>query len=1096
MKMDILQEKKRNSGILSFFAKIFSSGISLSHLIISFAIIAIAAYFFGYDLLSNSLAGNDALSALSYITYLDKYFPKIPLWYPYQGGGVSATLGYPQLYSYVVILLKRLLGLTYASSMGVVNFAAVLLPAWGVYLFVANRLKSKTGGLLAGLFFLLSPMTYVWIWGAGFLAQTFSVIFVPFFLIFYDWFLDSSLKGRINPFILLLSSFFGALAFLSHPATGMGILAFSGLYTMGRIFLDKEGKSKEKFVRGLTTLIISSLAILGLVAFWFIPLQGYSSFANRGLKTSLDTSIFAPFEFKGTLGLYDLKRYPWGDLSIFSPIWILALVGAALGFFYNRKTTILGILAIAGLFFSDIRAFSLIGKIWIFLATFFTLRPWYPLAVVLNPIAAGMGVFLIARLILTPLYLVGLNKLNAVLRFFIDSFRKIVHSLTTIFVAVLAFYLLMPISGFYDSATPWILPIGMTVGGEDFRGVWNGTHEERCELKDPENHKFSQLCNLPYYNKYFEMSTLFALCDRYPRDKELPIICGGRLDDKYLDDKDLVNYINQNCSEKEKKYPYFYPNYSICLALGRTLKEQLLRWPLPELTFGQDDFSSMGNKLNVPPEKAEILYGETHRVDVTPHLGTAVKAWTVTNRSYILNAYTGQLTLNKTFFSIFNDSFYDNPNTPPEVLNNLAKYFGIEAAVVIASKSPMESFVKGGWERIGTEAAVVFPPFKTGLVSLGELPKILVIGSHDKGVFKQAFQVATSGAIPFDEGIVIDGGESIRGYSLKELSKYSLVVLQGYKYGNRARDLTTLKEYINQGGTVFIDTGWQYVSSDWGDRGNKDNNYQIDLPEPFPVTETKWGGIGKDWSNASLDSQFSNDVQLAKFAPLIWENFDWSLSYSDQLRSWAKPILGKAGKIVMAYGQIGKGKIVWSGMNIFAHSLDKKNPEEIKLLENVFEYLLPSQNSSSQDGFSISSPQPEKVIVNLGKKVEEGESVYFRENYYPSWQARAISNGKIYPLEIQVAGPSFMLASLPALNQGDKVEFEFRPPLEVYIGMVLSLITLVTLGIFLADAVFLRGYLYEKFSLLATNTSNIVLKPFRRYIGENEKDLRDEENEY
>jgi len=1108
--MDIQGEKK-SIGAIAFFSRIFSSGISLSHLIISFAIIGGVAYFFGYEILANSLSGNDALNALSYITYLDKYFPRIPLWFPYQGSGVSVTLGYPQLYSYVIILLKRYSDLTYASSMAIVNFASLLIPAWGVYLFVASRLKNRTGALIAGLLFLLSPMAYIWISGAGFLAQTFSVIFVPFYLIFFDSFLDSFLVGKKAGISLSLLAIFGMLAFLSHPATGMGILAFSGLYTLGRIILGNEEDLSHRLRRGLAALVVASIAVMGLSAFWLFPLQRYLGFANRDLGVTLDTTVFAPLNFPGTLGLYSPLKYPWGDFSIYTPIWIMAFVGAIFGFFYNRKVSILGFLSLASLFFcGSTLTWQVVARLSFFIAGFLTVRPWYPLAIIINPVAAAMGAVLLARFILIPLFWLQSKAVSKFLKFFINVINSLFHSILSFVAVVFLIYLLTPLSGFKDSNKPWILPFGNSIDGINTQAIWNRHRVEKCTPSE-KNPNISPLCSISYLNKYFEVNTLLAKCDSYPKDKELPLICIGqkpvtrsyKLGQEirqetvlgYIDEKDIDNF--RDFCLKDRKWPItFYPAYSPCLALGKSLLDQLSHWPGVELNRGNNDLSVFADDFGLTGEKKEILTGNAHRIDVTPHLGTAVKAWTLMNQSYMLNAYTGQLTLNKTFYSIFNDSFYDNPNTSPEVINNLAKYFGTEAVVVIASKSPIESFIKGGWERVGTEASVVFPPFKTGLVSLGDFSGILVIGNHDKGVFKQTFQIAVDGAIPLDSGIVIDGGEDVGGYSLKDLSKYSLIVLQGYRYRNRSNELAKLKDYIKSGGSVFMETGWQFVSPDWGDKQNKNNDYQISLPEPFPVEGTKWGGVGDNWLDASLDSQFSNNVQLTNFAPLIWENADWSVAYADELRDWARPIISKGGKTIMAYGQIGKGKIVWSGMNVFAHALDKKNPEEIKLLKNIFGYLLPSQNSSIQDEFSINSPQPEKVIVKLDRSVKEGESVYFRQSYFPSWQARAVSKGKIYPLKIQIAGPSFMFANLPALNRGDSIEFEFAFPREGYIGIVLSLITLVTLVIFLVDAAFLRGYLFRRVSLLVTSVANFLLKPFRGYLSGIKKDFKEEENEY
>ncbi len=494
------------------------------------------------------------------------------------------------------------------------------------------------------------------------------------------------------------------------------------------------------------------------------------------------------------------------------------------------------------------------------------------------------------------------------------------------------------------------------------------------------------------------------------------------------------------CLDSVKKFI----SSKLCYYSPQGILKEIKKETSSSLHFGKDNPPQELAGLDYPEDKKEIITGETHRIDVSHFLGAMVKAWKIENDSEMLNAYTGQASLIKSYYTIFSLSFdnvKNNPNPSAQTLYSLGNYFGTEAVIEDSLESSMGAFKNAGWQRYGDRTSVLFPPFKTGLVSIGNIPRVLVIGSKDKEAYKLVFRDAISGALPFDKGVLVFGSEKIGDMSPKEISSYDLVVLQGYGYKKRAEDLNMLKEYVNSGGSVFIDTGWQYVSPDWG-RNKNGNSFTTDFPDPFPVETTTWDGIGKDWSGASLDSQFSKDASVNNFGPLTWNDQDWSLAFANEARPWAKPILTKDGKILIAGGQYGKGKIVWSGFNIFAHMEDKKSNEEAKFLANIFEYLQLKSFKDDQSGFSLLRDYPDRLTINIQNSISSGESLYFREAYYPSWKAYAISNGQKIPLKINVAGPQFMLISLPGLIVGDKVVFEFGWPIELKVGILISILTI------------------------------------------------------
>src|SRR5437667_9099680 len=130
-----------------------------------------------------------------------------------------------------------------------------------------------------------------------------------------------------------------------------------------------------------------------IFAFWYFPLQAYSSYANQGMTDITDTSTFAAFSLQGVLGIGQLPdSYQFKDFFIFPPVWILGIAGVIIGFLYNRKIMFFSLLAILSLYCTgSFGIWKLLHPISPAIAMFFTLRPWYPLTTILCPVAGAMG---------------------------------------------------------------------------------------------------------------------------------------------------------------------------------------------------------------------------------------------------------------------------------------------------------------------------------------------------------------------------------------------------------------------------------------------------------------------------------------------------------------------------------------------------------------------------------------------------------------------------------------------------------------------------------------------------------------------------------
>src|SRR3989344_7828348 len=302
------ESNSKSKGLLIAILKLFTGTISLIYFLFGIVLISACAFLFGWLILHDPMSGNDAAFALSQATWIERYFPNIPFWYPLQGAGISILGGYPVFFTIVSVIVHRLAAITLIQSFGLIQFSTLIITSVGIYLFVWSRFKSQIMALLASILYFLSPMTYVWIIGAGFYAQTFSFMFVPYALLFYDLYLDTVLSAVIGArrrIFFVLAVVFLALTTFGHPATGIGCFIVFGVYSFLCSLLYK-GKDKVNRAKKavLAYLVFASVTLL-LILFWLFPLQRYTGMTGRGFNPSdkANLEIVAQFNLPGTLGL-------------------------------------------------------------------------------------------------------------------------------------------------------------------------------------------------------------------------------------------------------------------------------------------------------------------------------------------------------------------------------------------------------------------------------------------------------------------------------------------------------------------------------------------------------------------------------------------------------------------------------------------------------------------------------------------------------------------------------------------------------------------------------------------------------------------------
>ncbi len=190
-----------------------------------------------------------------------------------------------------------------------------------------------------------------------------------------------------------------------------------------------------------------------------------------------------------------------------------------------------------------------------------------------------------------------------------------------------------------------------------------------------------------------------------------------------------------------------------------------------------------------------------------------------------------------------------------------------------------------------------------------------------------------------------------------------------------------------------------------------------------------------------------------KFSPLRWNNQAWGISAPSGLRSWASPALSVDGKTVAAFGNYGKGKVIWTGINWVGHiNTYKNNPEEIKFVKNLFQTLIPGKISDEDawnNKITMKRDFPDKVEFTFKSEADKGGSFYFRESYHPDWKASLVSANDKTDLTIYKSGPLYKLVRLPAVKAGDKLVFEFNKGIRGTVSNLVSLLALFFLLLYL-----------------------------------------------
>jgi hypothetical protein len=263
-----------------------------------------------------------------------------------------------------------------------------------------------------------------------------------------------------------------------------------------------------------------------------------------------------------------------------------------------------------------------------------------------------------------------------------------------------------------------------------------------------------------------------------------------------------------------------------------------------------------------------------------------------------------------------------------------------------------------------------------------------------------------------------------------------------------------LDEYVKSGGSLLVNTGWQYSSADW--KVSK-------TPDFLPLMTLEWLDSGTG-DYVFEKSDIVENIDITKLGPLIYDNRGWNISSSSKtnLRDWAKAVISVNDKPLIAGGQYGSGRVVWMGLDLPGHlGAYQDNEQEIALYKKLMSYLLDGKEGTDlKAGFT--RDYPDRLEITINESSDQKTAVYWSEAYYPDFKAKLIEDGKSKKIAVYRAGPGMTLFILPSVKAGSKIIYEYKTPILITVARLTSLLTLLIMTFMLIRPQLLK-HLMEKF---------------------------------
>jgi len=926
--------------------------------------VLVLSYRFGWVLLKGPLYwGNDIPFALSYVRYIDRWWPYIPRWHYEWAGGMPLLRNYPFLITFITVWIEHLTHFTVVQIARFFFWFSIPLAGAGIMIFTRLITKNWLLAILAGVFSLLSPEPWLWIMQGGFYSASTSFPWMVFTFVFFELACQKE-----KSFWWVLAIIFFGLTWIAHPVTGLATSIALFIYGLGR------GVAAKKILSSIFKTLAVCFGGILLISFWIIPFV-FSRPGGTGISKAHEVSFIAIPELLGLIGPRDGVYITSGFFS--GAIWFLAGLGLIFALIRRSKILIAASCALMGIIF-------IVGPGYI---------PW----ILKGPILTVWGMLNVRSLVIPRLFLPVLAAFGAIsfgqgLFLLIGWFRKDLKKNVS-----------------------WQLANQIIGGAIALIFVFFVFQKVVIIPGD-----------LPYTYFYLGYGPVYSGLDLRKINGQWWINEG----------KDLV-------------FPSLVDSLKGIINLK--IDDSPINLSLPGLDF-QNFIKEEG-------------LTENDRIDIFE--GSITASWNTVSGIAQVNPYVGTSLITPMIGYEKACLHYLVHTCNASEIQSLAKWWGLkivyigEVDALVAKPENLVALKKAGFqEKIVGSHLIYEIPNAAGLATVTNKPLILVIGDNPpfSDGFRTAFYSFNRSSWNYDKEMLIAGKRYIDDYTLEDLNKFPIIVLYGYQTHNKEKAWSMLSKYVEEGGSLFVDTGWQYWSQDWGKIDSSGVGEEVDMPDLLPVAKTTWQTIGKKWQNLTVDGEkLNSSVNAEGWADLTWEDKAWGLSLanSSSLREGSFPLVTTSSKVVVSGRNFGQGKIIWSGMNFFGHTAYHQSEAENEFLSAAFSFLYPN-NNPIEENLNFKRQTPDNIIINVDKTVPGAKSVMFKEVAASGWRVFWQSGGEKEELPILRAGPGWKLVQLPQNSDKGEIIMTYGRTLSGWFYIFLSIITALGLVVFLLDGL-LKG---------------------------------------
>ncbi len=1000
------------------------ASLGLVRLLVAAAGVLAVAYLLSWRILWRGPVGSDTLYHLHLVSWVAGTFPGIDWWYRWDAAGIPYREAYPLASHWVTAALARATAVGLPQAVQLVQFAITPLCALGVYAFCAWRLRRPLVGLVAGILFLLSPMTWTFLVDWGFYAnQAGTVFFMPVLMaldvFFHQW--SAGARGWAFRLSALAAMGLSALMGLFAPSFAGVLTVMAAAYVLA---IHRGGWLLRVRWFFVAVPLLGAGSVL-LAAFWALPLQDYLALvASRQPARVYSPSLFPLVGLDQALGLHSIRPTEVRDrISLTPAVWLPGLVGAAWAFWDGR---VRAFLALVG--------FGLISMTFY---GFYALTYGLPLANYLLTFRSGM---LFVQFLTPILAGLGLTAVPAALAA-LPLRRVSVPSPVRVTAAVLAAWAGLVagaagVAAFGERVEGYPHKLAYGAFSLDSRDLWSRHRDDVCVLAD---RKETALCRSPAVATAFSVAELVDACREAGRTPRAGVpICAA------LQDIDSPAWEAADDPLVAQTLAWCRNHDPVCQARYPSLAEQILdlgAWRplrvgcfLPGCDQGAAESHRYRRLFATAPERAVV---DAHAAALLMAFHDLVGG----GQSY---AYAFQLLPTPELDAWMLDSMLERPGTTAK--GELARVSGADA-VVLAGLQALQAadYERLEWRQVSQAPTVYGAPRPTGLAA--QWPggtTVLVVGASQNTPshpYNEIFQRAAEGMIPFEDAWLVRGRSPyIDDYSDEELSKQSVVLLLGYRYHSSKSAWDRLDRYVRNGGRLYVETGWQYVDPDWNAGAS---------PAALPVSELRWRALDPQ---APVLAAGSVDTG---WGAMVYGDGGWGASSSHSVRTGGDALVQVGDRVVVARWTRGKGRVLWSGMNLIAHAYASRSWDETQFLAKQWQWLLPA----ATEALAIEPRWSGGDTAGLKLHPSNGPvHVLFKESAAPGWSVELRWPSGRRRVRIEPAELDYMLVRLNAVPDGAELVFRYGSTLRTRAWGALSLVTLVLLLAWLVrPALYRRG---------------------------------------